>query len=538
MGCFCVGNITPFSHPPFAVQYRTPNAVMHSAMDDGGVGLSGSRVGLTSHGRSVSVKETHAKSGPLFYRNLTIDSNVGPAKVPGKTDADFNEWLADQVKFSQSLSLTTSHVGLLQRLPGRLKSLGRVGAKKSVCNFSVHVHGCDRLPTSLEGLEVVVKWERRGMSVGTSSAVVENGVAKFEQALTINCTMYYSAGGGKSMRFHPKLSVLTCHVLVGGKEVDIGNHVVDLATLLPASAKAQDAKPRTVSFKLANKAAGGLLVATFGYSMKLPRGEVTLVRADSKAFRVARATSSDVVGVASGGSSSADSNSLSLISPGSSEVSGSEMLSPASALSDIPRVSSRNSLVLGFEAVQEEGEVDSGQSPDAMEKDEESSVTEATISVANDASVIACSSGTSRMSQAVSAFKWSVPASVATSAREGYESFIQAIGGEEERETTAEVKYSTPSASATQSVPKEIVMVTGKTVLEEKKAEKEVEVEEAEMEMVSEEFLELLLQTEAMKNVHIALEEVPEEEEEEAEEEDKEEEVDGAEAEAEKWWRV
>ncbi|CAI5488035.1 unnamed protein product [Closterium sp. Naga37s-1] len=275
-------------------------------MDDSRVGVQ-RKTGLALHGRSISAKESSRVLHAGVHAAETLNKNVAvfthnhayshypPTDEPNLASVDFRAWLADQVKFSQSLVIpqVPEKPSFLESFaPFRL--LGRVGSKKAQCTVAMHVHGVDNFPKDMEGKELVVQWLRRGMSVGTSPMVVHRGVARFEQTLTMSCTMFFNAGAQGTVKFKRKPSTLCVQMLKTsgiGYVAELGRHSVDLAKLLPASLhEKEEGQPMTLSFQLAGLAEGAVMVATFGYELQLGRGVTFLARVDTKSFRLYAAT--------------------------------------------------------------------------------------------------------------------------------------------------------------------------------------------------------------------------------------------------------
>ncbi|CAI5483004.1 unnamed protein product [Closterium sp. Yama58-4] len=286
-------------------------------MDDSRVGVQ-RKSGLALHGRSISAKESSRVLHAGVHASETLNKNVAvfthnhayshypPTDEPNLASVDFRAWLADQVKFSQSLVIpqVPEKPSFLETFaPFRL--LGRVGSKKAQCTVAMHVHGVDNFPKDMEGKELVVQWLRRGMSVGTSPMVVHRGVARFEQTLTMSCTMFFNAGGQGTVKFKRKPSTLCVQMLKSsgiGYVAELGRHSVDLAKLLPASLhEKEEGQPMTLSFQLAGLAEGAVMVATFGYELQLGRGVTFLARVDTKSGAARKlSTSAEVEEVTTG----------------------------------------------------------------------------------------------------------------------------------------------------------------------------------------------------------------------------------------------
>ncbi|CAI5468518.1 unnamed protein product [Closterium sp. Yama58-4] len=223
--------------------------------------------------------------------------------------------------------------GMLLSRFSPLRALARVAARRSRCCFSMHVHGISGLPPAFNrppngtprngggggggGWEAVVSWQRRGMSVGTSFAEVNEGVVRFEQMLQLSCTLYFSSGPSSTLRFQGKPSTVVVRVLdrtgggAGGRSAgagaggaaegrmgssyEIGRHLVDLSRLVPQSLVETEIGPHTLSFPLDGPAKGAVLLATFGYELQINQhsggggggryGEARVARAETRAFR-------------------------------------------------------------------------------------------------------------------------------------------------------------------------------------------------------------------------------------------------------------
>ncbi|XP_027180269.1 protein PLASTID MOVEMENT IMPAIRED 1-RELATED 1-like [Coffea eugenioides] len=153
-----------------------------------------------------------------------------------------------------------------------LKALTHIRSHRFNCFFFLHVHSVEGLPSNFNDLILCVNWKRKNEVFKTHPVRVFEGIAKFEETLMHQCSVYVSRNGPQnSAKYEPKLFLLQASI-IGAPTLDIGKHWVDLARLLPLTVEELEEEKRTsgkwtTSFKLKGKAKGAILNVSFGFSI-------------------------------------------------------------------------------------------------------------------------------------------------------------------------------------------------------------------------------------------------------------------------------
>ncbi|KAL4340871.1 hypothetical protein GQ457_08G003410 [Hibiscus cannabinus] len=148
-----------------------------------------------------------------------------------------------------------------------LKAFSNVGNRRFACCFSLQVHSIVSLPVNFDDLSLCVHWKRRDGDLMTRPSKVFNGIAEFEERLTLTCTVY-GVRSGLSAKYEAKHCLVYASVL-GTPDLDLGKHRVDLARILPHTLEELEGEKSsgkwTTSFKLSGKAKGAIMNVSFGY---------------------------------------------------------------------------------------------------------------------------------------------------------------------------------------------------------------------------------------------------------------------------------
>ncbi|CAM6022253.1 unnamed protein product [Sphagnum balticum] len=194
---------------------------------------------------------------------------------------NFPAWLEDNVKFSQKLEAPPKEKkGFWNWKPFR--AIARIAQQRFHCVFTMHVHGIEGLPATMNGLRLSVSWKRKEAMTQTVPSRVFQGSAEFEETLSLKSTIYGSKSGAGDIKYEPKnfdLAVIALDI----DSLVLGTHRLDLTRLLPAnpeknSTTLDDEEKRWMtSFNLAGKAKGGTLVVTFGYQLLLRKDSQQLL---------------------------------------------------------------------------------------------------------------------------------------------------------------------------------------------------------------------------------------------------------------------
>ncbi|CAM6075532.1 unnamed protein product [Sphagnum tenellum] len=194
---------------------------------------------------------------------------------------NFPAWLEDNLQFSQKLEAPPKEKkGFWNWKPFR--AIARIAQHRFHCVFSMHVHGIEGLPATMNGLRLSVSWKRKEAMTQTVPSRVFQGSAEFEETLSLKSTIYGSKSGAGDIKYEPKnfdLAVIALDI----DSLVLGTHRLDLTRLLPAnpeknSTTLDDEEKRWMtSFKLAGKAKGGTLVVTFGYQLLLGKDSQQLL---------------------------------------------------------------------------------------------------------------------------------------------------------------------------------------------------------------------------------------------------------------------
>ncbi|KAH8959462.1 hypothetical protein BDL97_06G078500 [Sphagnum fallax] len=194
---------------------------------------------------------------------------------------NFPAWLEDNLQFSQKLEAPPKEKkGFWNWKPFR--AIARIAQHRFHCVFTMHVHGIEGLPATMNGLRLSVSWKRKEAMTQTVPSRVFQGSAEFEETLSLKSTIYGSKSGSGDIKYEPKnfdLAVIALDI----DSLVLGTHRLDLTRLLPAnpeknSTTLDDEEKRWItSFKLAGKAKGGTLVVTFGYQLLLGKDSQQLL---------------------------------------------------------------------------------------------------------------------------------------------------------------------------------------------------------------------------------------------------------------------
>jgi hypothetical protein len=195
---------------------------------------------------------------------------------------NFPAWLEDNVQFSQKLEAPSKEKkkGFWNWKPFR--AIARIAQQRFHCVFTMHVHGIEGLPATMNGLRLSVSWKRKEAMTQTVPSRVFQGSAEFEETLSLKSTIYGSKSGAGDIKYEPKnfdLAVIALDI----DSLVLGTHRLDLTRLLPANpeknstALDDEEKRWMTSFKLAGKAKGGTLVVTFGYQLLLGKDSQQLL---------------------------------------------------------------------------------------------------------------------------------------------------------------------------------------------------------------------------------------------------------------------
>ncbi|CAK9200247.1 unnamed protein product [Sphagnum troendelagicum] len=145
------------------------------------------------------------------------------------------------------------------------RAIAHIGQQKFCCLFTVHVHGIEQLPSSMNGLRLTTQFgQREDATVQTAPAKVLQGAAEFEETLSVKSTVYGSKSGTQGMKYQAKQFTLS--LIAPDEGLVLGKNKLDLTRLLPKSLDEDEDKQVTwtTSFKLVGEGQGGTLVVTFG----------------------------------------------------------------------------------------------------------------------------------------------------------------------------------------------------------------------------------------------------------------------------------
>ncbi|KAH7387103.1 hypothetical protein KP509_16G005400 [Ceratopteris richardii] len=136
--------------------------------------------------------------------------------------------------------------------------------------YSLHVHSIQNLPASLNGLRLIVHWNRQEEGLQTMPSRVVDGVVEFDETLRQRCTVFGSRSPKNLMQYDPKLFALSV-VALDVDELELGKHHIDLSRLLPEEHVDRNSQhPNhnwSTSFELSSMAKGGSLFVTFSYDI-------------------------------------------------------------------------------------------------------------------------------------------------------------------------------------------------------------------------------------------------------------------------------
>ncbi|KAI5066884.1 hypothetical protein GOP47_0017412 [Adiantum capillus-veneris] len=137
--------------------------------------------------------------------------------------------------------------------------------------YCLHVHSIENLPTTLDGLRLIVHWNRQEEGLQTMPSRVLRGVAEFDENLRQRCSVFGFRNSNSLMQYEPKLFTLSV-VALDADELELGKHHIDLSRLLPEedvspNAAGQTTRSWSTSFELSGMAKGSSLFVTFSYDL-------------------------------------------------------------------------------------------------------------------------------------------------------------------------------------------------------------------------------------------------------------------------------
>lgn len=152
-----------------------------------------------------------------------------------------------------------------------LKAFSHIRNRRFNCCFSLQVHSIEALPLSFDDFSLCVHWKRRDGDLVTRPVKVHQGMAEFEERLSITCSVYGSRNGPHhSAKYEAKHFLLYASVN-SAPELDLGKHRVDLTKLLPLTleelGEERSSGKWTTSFNLTGKAKGAVMNVSFGYTV-------------------------------------------------------------------------------------------------------------------------------------------------------------------------------------------------------------------------------------------------------------------------------
>lgn len=119
-----------------------------------------------------------------------------------------------------------------------MRALSHIGMQKLSCLFSVEVVAAQDLPTSMNGLRLLVcvrKKETKDGAVNTMPSRVSQGAADFKETLFIRCNVYCSQANDKQhMKYEPRPFLIYAFA-VDASELDFGRSSVDFSRLIQKS---------------------------------------------------------------------------------------------------------------------------------------------------------------------------------------------------------------------------------------------------------------------------------------------------------------
>lgn len=243
---------SPHPRPPVPGKGATPSPSSSSASADAGKNKPESSRMEVGKGGSESPGRLQQWHSQGFEKNMPEVSN-------------FSEWVEDSVDFSQKLEAPAEKKkGLWGWRPFR--AIAHMGQQKYNCLFTVHVHGIEGLPMTMNGLRLSVHFARKDdTGVQTMPSRVFQGYAEFQETLNLRCSLFGSKNNVKGIKWESKQFVLSV-VAMDADELVLGRHKLELTRLLPEYIEDDEEKQDTwtTSFKLTGKAQGATLIVTFG----------------------------------------------------------------------------------------------------------------------------------------------------------------------------------------------------------------------------------------------------------------------------------
>ncbi|KAE8684063.1 Light-independent protochlorophyllide reductase subunit B [Hibiscus syriacus] len=148
-----------------------------------------------------------------------------------------------------------------------LKALTHIMQHRFHICFFLHVHSVEGLPACLNDFNLCVHWKRKDELLSTCAVRILDGIAEFEETLMWKCFVYGSRSGPhNSAKYESKLFLISASV-VDMPGHDIGQHWIDLTSLLPLSLDDLEGEKGsgkwTTSFNLSGKAKGATLNVSF-----------------------------------------------------------------------------------------------------------------------------------------------------------------------------------------------------------------------------------------------------------------------------------
>lgn len=133
--------------------------------------------------------------------------------------------------------------------------------------YSLHVHSIQNIPVSLNGLRLIVHWNRKEEGLQTMPSRVLGGMAEFDETLRQRCTVQGTRTANQLMKYEPKLFTISV-VALDVDELELGKHHIDLSRLLPEEVDAsQGTHSWSTNFELSGMAKGSNLIVTFNYDL-------------------------------------------------------------------------------------------------------------------------------------------------------------------------------------------------------------------------------------------------------------------------------
>eukprot|EP01018_Ginkgo_biloba_P040106 Gb_12622 [translate_table: standard] len=150
---------------------------------------------------------------------------------------------------------------------GPIRSMTRLSGDHLPCIFSVYIDSINGLPSPMNALRLIVKFQRKCTTVQTKPCRVINGTADIDETLQLQSTVICSKTTAKNVRHYAPVafSVSVCALDLGGG-IPLSTHCLDLTKLVPQTSdlpSLQQPSTWVTTLKLTGKVKGGLLVASF-----------------------------------------------------------------------------------------------------------------------------------------------------------------------------------------------------------------------------------------------------------------------------------